>query len=95
MSWEGICSVYEKCVFRVVTDRKSGTAFAIGLGQLYVAFQSHNLLEGAMTARGVLVGIAALLGFLFVHDALHRVPRALRSPARDRLDDYFMEEDFA
>ena len=70
------------------------TEFAVGLGQLYVAFQSHNLLEGALTARGVVVGIAALLGFLFVHDSLHRVPRALRSSAaRDRLDDYFTEEE--
>ena len=69
------------------------TEFAVGLGQLYVAFQSHNLLEGALTARGVVVGIAALLGFLFVHDSLHRVPKALRSAARDRLDDYFTEEE--
>ena len=62
----------------------------VGLGYLYVAFQRHNLLEGPLTSWGGLVAGAALFGFLFVHDALHRIPRSLKSPASDSLDDYFV-----
>ena len=64
--------------------------FAVGLSWLDLAFQSHNLLEGALTAKGVLVGIVAVVGFLFLHDSLHRIPRAIRLPASRYLDDYFV-----